>query len=171
MKIAGKVPGVRRGVYVVKRGDKEFKFHLKAMAIGGWAKLAKRLGGLPQPPQVGDWLKLKGVLVRDENNQPIRKVDENDPAFVAAENQYHVRLNVAAFLECVELERSKIVFDAKLESDTDVGFVAYCNAVLEELSAAGITDGELVRIVKEISEMSTLKDEELEAATDDFLSP
>lgn len=167
MKIGGKVPGIRRGVYVLKRGETEFPLHLRALPFGAWDRLRKRLGGEPEPPQGNGFVRSKDGYLRDENNQPIRKVNASDPAYLEAQAKWIPRLNAAAFLEAADLKASKITFTSKLDGDGD--FVAYCDSILKEIEAAGISEFELGQIAVKVVELGGLDVKELEAARDGFL--
>lgn len=117
----------------------------------------------PKPPRLGLSRNKKGMLDKDEQNRPIMLYDDDDPEYL-----FELR-------EVQQLQAMKMIVDAmdpgevQFETTRDgMPPRKYYEAIRGELIKYGFSLGDYVNLVKAISRVSNLKEEDVAAARLDF---
>ncbi|MEX0715322.1 MAG: hypothetical protein WD066_01980 [Planctomycetaceae bacterium] len=140
---------------------------LRPLPLGYHARLRER-GIAPPAPPTRVARDSQGRPIRDERTMAILVADENDPAHLAAVEQYHQRVAVLVVAEALGAD-PRIEFETAAPRD-DRGWAEYADALYAELADAGFSDGDLVRLCGEVCRMSNLLDDHLREAGRNFSS-
>lgn len=145
-------------------GDEGTRVRLRPLALGFQRRMKERGVVPPCPPRtvVRD---SHGRAIKDERGQAVLMVDEAEPGYLAAVEEYHERLAVLMIAESIE----GVTFTAERPTD-DAGWSAYADAVAAELAAAGLTAGDFVRLCRGVCEASRMSEGSLDVAADAFFS-
>ena len=129
-----------------------------------WDDIVERNLPSPRPKQIGVERDGKGRVLY-ENGRPIPQYDVDNPEYRRAVARHSKRQTLYMLLE--GLEPGQVVFDAPRGDDLAV----YLDAVLGELKAFGFSMGDLLVLVRAISELSGVTEREMEIARRDFSEP
>lgn len=108
-----------------------------------------------------------GRALRDGRGEPVLLADESAATYQAAVERYHERVAVLMVAEGLSDDDC---FETPCPTG-DEGWDVYADSVVEEMSAAGWTTGDLVRLCDAVCRVSRLTESDVsEAASDFFLT-
>jgi len=122
----------------------------------------------PRPKTTGFARDARGRLLRDpDTHKPIAVTNENDPEFVAALKRTQRLQAIYMIAKSLHADPS-VHFDAQLPDHENAS--DWCEAIEQELRAAGFSVGEVSRMISFVMHMSGLSNERIDEAREDFLS-
>ena len=149
----------------LSRPDGDVSVTLRPLPIGFHRRLKEQGVVPPTPPRVAA-RDSAGRVLRDDDGRPVLVADDSAAPHLAAVDRYQERL--AALMIAAALGGEVQVETPQPAEDGD--WPAFADAVLAELSEAGVTPGEVARLVRGVCEASGLIDRHI-AAEGDALFP
>ena len=119
----------------------------------------------PQPGRLGVEKDENGKVILDENQKPIIRYEDDDPAHIKAANE-NGKLH-AIYLLVKGLVPGQIEFETERDPDKPREFY---KAIMGELRDFGFSMGDLLKFVRAISKLSGITEEDIKAAEADFSS-
>ena len=119
----------------------------------------------PQPERLGMEKDSKDRVILDENQKPLVRYKDDDPDYLKAVSQ-NGKLH-AIYLMVEGIVPGQIQFEAQKDPDNPREFY---KAVMGELRDFGFSMGDLLKLVRAISKLSGITEEDIKAAEADFSS-
>ncbi|MEW4528391.1 hypothetical protein [Maioricimonas sp. JC845] len=164
-------PAVTRTVTLPRGDGSALTLTIQPLSLGFHRRLRER-GIVPPTPPRRVARDAAGKPLRDESGLAVMLADEQDPQYLAEQEQYHHRVALLAVAESLAAD-PQVRFDAQPPASDDdaIAWTGYADALGAELEAAGFTAGDLVRLCTEICRLSNLLDEQLAATQAGFSLP
>ncbi|MCA9081441.1 MAG: hypothetical protein KDA58_12835 [Planctomycetaceae bacterium] len=153
-------------------GD-QLTLQLRPLPLGFHRRLRERNIVPPAPPL---------RVARDSNGRPIKDTqghavtlsDPHRPEYLAQLEAYHHRVAILSLAEALS-DDPEIRFETLCPNDAanttaSDQWLAYADALAEELETAGFTAGDLIRLCQEICRLSNLFDDHIQTQAANFSS-
>jgi hypothetical protein len=167
MKIAGKVPGINRGVIEFHRpGGEVFRLIVQAVPYGFPERVEREIPA-PEPPVEFAKDPKSGAVLRDESGMALKVERKSDAAYQRELGRVRALRVVLQVREALRSDPN-ILFDA--DGDSKLKGRAYAQKVEEEFAAAGFTDSEIIAIFNKSLELNRGAAQRVDEAAERFLS-
>jgi hypothetical protein len=166
MKIAGKVPGVNRGVIEFHRpGGQVFRLIVQAVPYGFPERIEREIPA-PEPPVEFAKDPKSGAVLRDEFGLALKVERKSDPNYQREMGRVRALRVVLQAREALRGDPS-VAFDADREQ---LRGRLYAERVEKEFAEAGFTDSEIIAIFGKSLELNRGAAQRVDEAAESFLS-
>ena len=167
MKIAGKIPGVNRGVIEFHRaGGQVFRLVVQAVPYGFPERIEREI---PAPEPAVEFARdpKSGAVLRDEGGMAVKVERKYDAAYQRELGRVRALRVVLQAREALRADPN-VLFDA--DGDSKLKGRGYAQKVEEEFPAAGFTDSEIIAIFNKSLELNRGAAQRVDEAAERFLS-
>lgn len=169
MKIKGKKPGLAVGeVTIARQGvDNPITFRIQAIPCG-FTDYVTQVFPDPVPPEKYRRTQGSNKIIKDRSGKPVTYVDRHDPLFIAAERE-------ASRLQMVAMVAEGLKGDSQVTWETPLSLreqdpATYYQRIYHEWREFGLTEPDLARVLRAVTELSNLTAEDAEEVAESFLS-